>query len=83
MDTRINQLNPGQSIEMTGLIFSLAEDIYIDVYGVMDNRHFYATKCGEIQEWLENSDAVAERNYDDLLAEWRDYDTVDIDYHGV
>lgn len=59
-----------------------AAEIYSEIYGDIDNKHFKAAKIGEITDWLQDGDP----DYSDfagLLAEWRAYDAAEIEARNL
>ncbi len=56
----------------------LAEAVYREVFGHLDDKYFKASKVQEIYEWLEAGDGGVDRTVADLVAEWREWDAEDV-----
>jgi hypothetical protein len=57
----------------------LAEAIYTQVFGHLDDKYFSAVKIQEIYDWLEAGDDGEDRTVADLATEWREYDADDVE----
>lgn len=51
---------------------AMAEAIYIEAHGDVDDKRFRATKTGEIRDWLDNGDPDG-MTQAQLVEEWLDY----------
>lgn len=61
-------------------VAALAQDIYSEVYGEIDDREFRSRKLGEIEDWLREGDAPITGNESAAIlgAEWMEYDAEDV-----
>ena len=57
---------------------TLAETIYSEVFGHLDDKIFRARKVQEIHEWLGDEELEDNPSVVDLVAAWREYDTEDV-----
>jgi len=52
----------------------MAEVIYVEVFGHIDNREIRQRKTGEIADWLADGDLDGTETASELSIEWREYD---------
>jgi hypothetical protein len=57
---------------------TLADAIYAEVFGHLDDKRFRAAKVQEIYDWLEAGDLDDKPDVANLAAEWREYDVADV-----
>ena len=63
---------------MSERIDTLAEAIYTEVFGTIDDARFESEKTTEILDWLADGDEGKGRTVADLADEWREYDAADV-----
>jgi hypothetical protein len=56
----------------------IAWEIYIEVYGAIDDKYFMATKTQEIEDWLHAGDPDGIAIWQ-LVNDWREIDYADIE----
>ena len=61
---------------------ALADAIYSEVYGHLDDKRHFATTAAEIRDWLATGDVADDCTVRSLAAEWRQRDLDDPDYAG-
>lgn len=59
----------------------LAEEIYLRVYGDVDDKYHRRRKETEIRNWLSNGDLDGTEDIDSIVAEWIEYDDPEPDYY--
>jgi hypothetical protein len=55
----------------------VADRIYFEIFGRIDDKRFSARKRREIEDWSYNGD-VDDMTESELVAEWRNYDALEI-----
>lgn len=68
--------------ELAQSLENIAQAMYTEVYGDIDDKFFKAEKVEEIENWLEEGDPDLS-NLAALVAEWREYDAGEIEQRGV
>ncbi len=58
----------------------LAYEIYLRVYGDVDDKSFRARKQTEILDWLSNSDLDGTESIESIVADWLEYDAPEPEY---
>jgi len=76
IDRLFAQQRSTMDIETT--LTTLAEVIYSEVFGHLDDKGFRTSKVQEIHEWLEAGDLDPLPTAADLADEWREYDAEDV-----
>jgi hypothetical protein len=62
----------------------VAQAIYMEVYGAIDDKFFKAEKVGEMETWIkEGGTDLDTNNLTTLISEWREYDAEEIERRGV
>lgn len=62
---------------MSNTLQQLADAIYIECFGHLDDKVFHASKTQEILDWLTEGDDVIDASVEQLSNEWREYDSAD------
>lgn len=61
-------------------VAGLAESIYTEVYGDIDNRQFHANRANEITDWLTDGEPLeGDETIEALVRQWRQEHTGDGD----
>ena len=70
---------------MNDEIRTLANEIYMEYYGHLDDKVHYEEKIEEILVWLEGDDMPDDpmKFKGTLIAEWGEYDTEDIENEAL
>ena len=66
------------NMDSTDQVLAIAQGIYSEVFGALDDRRFEAAKVQEIYDWLQSGDGGEGRTVEDLAEEWREYDAEDV-----
>jgi len=68
----------GSSMHAKNRLTELAEAVYSQVFGHLDDKYFESGKVTEIYDWLESGDLTDDQTAEALAAEWREYDAADV-----
>ncbi len=58
----------------------LAYEIYLRMYGDVDDKHHHARKLTEILDWLSNGDLEGTESIESIVADWLEYDVPEQEY---
>ena len=79
IETAIDRMFTTERSTMTKRnLTALADAIYTEVFGHLDDKYFAESKIAEIRDWLEAGDLDDNPNVTELAAEWREYDADDV-----
>lgn len=57
----------------------MADAIYTEIFGEIDDKYFQDEKTSEIYDWLVDGDTNPMPTLAELVDEWREYDPADIE----